>query len=298
MSSSTLERAASTAARSAGARGTRAGTPVSGRPATAVGAATTTRAGATRRGATTARATAGATARATAGATPGAATTRAGARASSARARGRTGRTTAGASESSGGTAPFVLLIMVLLTSGLVATLWLSTAAAADSYRLDAARQATRDRSEEVERLHRDVAAMQSAPALAAAAQRIGMVPAGAPAVILVHPDGTSQVVGTPSKARAAAPPPVPAGPASPPGPVNPAAPANPAAATAPDPEALANDPRSGVQASTGGAPAPAPAGAGTTTAAGDPAPAGAGATTSIPAAPVDPAHPALAGGR
>ncbi len=151
---------------------------------------------------------------------------------------------------------------MVLLTSGLVATLWLSTAAAADSYRLDAARQATRDRTEEVERLHRDVAAMQSAPALAAAAQRIGMVPAGVPAVILVHPDGTSQVVGTPAKARAAAPPPPPAVPVNPATPASPAAPG--AQGTAPDPEALANDPRSGVQAAAGGAPAPAPAGAGT----------------------------------
>jgi len=37
----------------------------------------------------------------------------------------------AAATDASGGTAPFVLLIMVLLTSGLVATLWLSTAAAA-----------------------------------------------------------------------------------------------------------------------------------------------------------------------
>jgi hypothetical protein len=173
--------------------------------------------------------------------------------------------TRAAAADAHGGTAPFVLLIMVLLTSGLVATLWLSTAAAADSYRLDAARQATRDRTEEVERLHRDVAAMQSAPALAAAAQRIGMVPAGVPAVILVHPDGTSQVVGTPAKARAAAPPPPPAAPANPATPASPAAPG--AQGTAPDPEALANDPRSGVQAATGGAPAPAPAGAGTSSA-------------------------------
>ena len=191
----------------------------------------------------------------------------------------------AAATEAHGGTAPFVLLIMVLLTSGLVATLWLSTAAAADSYRLDSARQATRDRTEEVERLHRDVAAMQSAPALAAAAQRIGMVPAGVPAVILVHPDGTSQVVGTPAKARAGTPPPPPAVPANPATPASPAAPG--AQGTAPDPEALANDPRSGVQAATGGAPAPAPAGT--------PAPAGAPAAagTSSAALPA-----ALPGGR
>ncbi|MDL5156878.1 hypothetical protein [Actinomycetospora termitidis] len=181
--------------------------------------------------------------------------------------------TTAPIPETTGGTAPFVLLIMVLLTSGLVATLWLSTAAAADSYRLEDARQTTRDRSEEVERLHRDVAAMQAAPALAASAERIGMVPAGVPAVILVHPDGTSQVVGSPQKARAAAPPPQPA-PA--PQPAQPAQTTQPAQPTQPgstsqdarsqgDPEGLAANPSTGVQAASGGSPAPAPAGAGTT---------------------------------
>lgn len=213
-------------------------------------------------------------------------TTRGGSRATASRARARG----EGVADTSGGTAPFVLLIMVLLTTGLVATLWLSTAAAADSYRLDDARQATRDRSEEVERLHRDVAAMQSAPALAAAAQRIGMVPAGVPAVILVHPDGTSQVVGTPAKARAAALPPAPlsspvtaATPGTPPT----GAPAIGAQPGAPDPEALANDPRSGVQASSGGSPAPAPAGAGTTAA----------TAPSAGAAP-SPTTPATPGGR
>src|SRR5689334_20922487 len=58
--------------------------------------------------------------------------------------------------------APFVLTVMVLLGVGLVATLWLSTAAAADSYRLQDARTAARDLSERSERLHREVAALQS----------------------------------------------------------------------------------------------------------------------------------------
>lgn len=243
--------------------------------------ATTSRTG---RAATTAAPEAAPKAEPTSGTTTG--TTRAGARARATSRRApapgtkRTRTTsTAAAAETAGGTAPFVLLIMVLLTSGLVATLWLSTAAAADSYRLDDARQATRDRSEEVERLHRDVAAMQAAPALAASAERIGMVPAGTPAVILVRPDGTSQVVGTPQKARAAAPPPAPPAPPAPAAPANPAAPAaqnaaqNAAPTTAPnattpqdarsqaDPEALASDPATGVQSSAGGTPAPAPAG-------------------------------------
>ena len=139
------------------------------------------------------------------------------------------------------GTAPFVLLIMVLLTGGLVATLWLSTAAAADSYRLDEARQVARDLSEQSERLHRDVEAAQSAPALAAAARAQGMVPAGEPAVLLVAPDGSTQVIGDARPAQAIAPPVTPA----------PAAPAVPGATT-----------NTGAQAATDGQPAPAPAGA------------------------------------
>jgi hypothetical protein len=137
------------------------------------------------------------------------------------------------------GTAPFVLLIMVLLTGGLVATLWLSTAAAADSYRLDEARQVARDLSEQSERLHRDVEAAQSAPALAAAARAQGMVPAGEPAVLLVAPDGSTQVIGDPRPAQPIAPPAPPAAPAAPPA-----------------------SPSTGAQAATDGQPAPAPAGA------------------------------------
>lgn len=140
------------------------------------------------------------------------------------------------------GTAPFVLLIMVLLTGGLVATLWLSTAAAADSYRLDEARQVARDLSEQSERLHRDVEAAQSAPALAAAARAQGMVPAGEPAVLVIAPDGSSQVVGDPKPAQAVAPPPSVAVPATPP--------------------AANGAQNNGAQAATDGQPAPAPAGA------------------------------------
>ncbi|MHC1561693.1 hypothetical protein ACR9E3_22255 [Actinomycetospora sp. C-140] len=146
------------------------------------------------------------------------------------------------------GTAPFVLLIMVLLTGGLVATLWLSTAAAADSYRLDEARQVARDLSEQSERLHRDVAAAQSAPALAAAARAQGMVPAGEPAVLLVHPDGSSQVIGDPRPAQAVAPPVQ--TPAAPPGQAPPGQP--------PADPAQVN----GAQAAADGQQAPAPAGA------------------------------------
>jgi cell division protein FtsI (penicillin-binding protein 3) len=72
----------------------------------------------------------------------------------------------------------FVLLVMGLLGSGLVASLWLSTSAAADSYRLDAANRATRDLSERSETLRSEIAALRSAPALARASHDLGMVPA------------------------------------------------------------------------------------------------------------------------
>ena len=101
------------------------------------------------------------------------------------------------------GRAPFVLTVMVLLGVGLVATLWLSTAAAADSYRLQDARDAARDLSERSERLHREVAALQSPPALAQRAAQLGMVPAKDPARLVVAADGAVRVVGDPTPAVA-----------------------------------------------------------------------------------------------
>ncbi|MDT7584297.1 MAG: hypothetical protein QOE32_1847 [Pseudonocardiales bacterium] len=121
------------------------------------------------------------------------------------------------ANDAASGRSQFVLLIMVLFGVGLVASLWLSTTAAADSYRLDAARQATRDLSESSESLRTEIASMQSAPALAAAARQMGMVQVSDVARLVVRPDGSVQVVGAPKAAVApAAPAPVLA-PAAPP---------------------------------------------------------------------------------
>ncbi|MCW2722705.1 hypothetical protein, partial [Pseudonocardia sp.] len=110
------------------------------------------------------------------------------------------------------GRAQFVLLVMVLLAVGLVATLWLSTAAASDSYRLQDARTAAAALTAQSERLHREVSAMDSAPALAQRAAQLGMVPVVDPARLVVGPDGAVTVVGTPKAATAPAPAPAPAG--------------------------------------------------------------------------------------
>ncbi|WP_073458183.1 hypothetical protein [Pseudonocardia thermophila] len=112
------------------------------------------------------------------------------------------------------GRAPFVLLVMVLLAAGLVAILWLSTAAAADSYRLTDARAAAQRLQEQSEALRREVAAMESAPEIARRAEQLGMVAVRDPARLVVAPDGAVTVVGQPRAAVAPAPPapPAPAG--------------------------------------------------------------------------------------
>jgi hypothetical protein len=107
----------------------------------------------------------------------------------------------------------FVLLIMVLLAVGLVATLWLSTAAAADSYRLQDATAEARVLSEQAERLKQEVAVLASAPELARRAGSLGMLPVRDPARLVVAADGSVEVVGQP---RAAVAPPPPAPPAPP----------------------------------------------------------------------------------
>jgi hypothetical protein len=102
------------------------------------------------------------------------------------------------------------MLVMALLAMALVATLWLSTAATADSYHLENARKAVRSLTERSEGLSRAVATLETAPELARRARELGMVPAGDPARLIVRPDGTVTLVGEPRRAVAPAPPPAP----------------------------------------------------------------------------------------
>ena len=104
------------------------------------------------------------------------------------------------------GRAKFVLVVMVLLVAGLVATLWLSTAAAADSYALQDARQRTAALTEQSEALRKEVTVLQSPGPLAERAAALGMVPVADPARLVVAPDGRVEVVGEPQAAVPAAP--------------------------------------------------------------------------------------------
>ncbi|WP_145982637.1 MULTISPECIES: septum formation initiator [unclassified Pseudonocardia] len=145
------------------------------------------------------------------------------------------------------GRAKFVLVVMVLLAVGLIATLWLSTAAAADSYALQEARQRTGGLTEQSEALRKEVSVLESPASLAQRAAAQGMVPVSDPARLVVAPDGRVDVVGEPQAAVAAAPPPAPDAP-------QPAAPAAPQGTTS-DPEADGGD-----AAAAAGARADAPA--------------------------------------
>ncbi|MEU4671949.1 hypothetical protein AB0F91_29230 [Amycolatopsis sp. NPDC023774] len=101
--------------------------------------------------------------------------------------------------------ASFVLVMMGLLAVGVASTLWLTTQAIADSYRLEQLRTTNSGLAETKDRLERDVAKAQSPASLAPAAKQLGMVPGGDPARIVVGPDGKTTVVGEPTKAQPAA---------------------------------------------------------------------------------------------
>jgi hypothetical protein len=107
--------------------------------------------------------------------------------------------------------ASFVVLVMGLLVGGVITTLWLSTQAIADSYRLDDAKRAAAELGEKADGLQREVAAAESAPQLAERAKALGMIPAGDPARLIVQPDGTVVVVGEPKPVASTPPPPPPA---------------------------------------------------------------------------------------
>ncbi|MGC0364476.1 type II secretory pathway pseudopilin PulG [Rhodococcus sp. 27YEA15] len=104
---------------------------------------------------------------------------------------------------------PFVVSIIGLLSVGLAVTLLLTTRAAEDSYQLSDARAYNKSLVEQKSALERDFQSRNSAPELANEASALGMVPAKDPARLVVHPDGTVEVVGTPTPATPGALPPL-----------------------------------------------------------------------------------------
>src|ERR1700731_3726031 len=104
---------------------------------------------------------------------------------------------------------PFVVPIIGALGLGLGLTLWLSTASAERSYQLSHAREKNRMLQQQKESLERDVRQAESAPALAEAARKQGMIPTRDTAHLVQDPIGNWVVVGSPKPADGVPPPPL-----------------------------------------------------------------------------------------
>jgi hypothetical protein len=104
---------------------------------------------------------------------------------------------------------PFVVLVIGALGLGLGLTLWLSTDSAERSYQLSHAREKNRLLQQQKEALERDVREAESAPALAEAARKQGMIPTRDTAHLVQDPSGNWVVVGTPKPADGVPPPPL-----------------------------------------------------------------------------------------
>lgn len=96
---------------------------------------------------------------------------------------------------------PFVLLVVVLLSGGLIGLLVLNSALSEGAFRLDDLRKDTKNLTDEEQQLQRDVDAYSAPDALQRRAMELGMVPGGDPAFL--NPDGT--VKGVPSPAAQSA---------------------------------------------------------------------------------------------
>ncbi|MFE3515659.1 septum formation initiator family protein [Streptomyces sp. NPDC059166] len=94
---------------------------------------------------------------------------------------------------------PFVLLVVLLLTGGLISLLLLNSALNEGSFRLSKLKRETTELTDEQQALQRDVDGYSEPDALERRARELGMVPGGNPAFL--GPDG--KVRGVPERASA-----------------------------------------------------------------------------------------------
>ncbi len=102
--------------------------------------------------------------------------------------------------------APFVLLVVALLASGLISLLLLNASVNQGAFQLSNYKRQTTRYTDEEQALQQDVDQDSAPGSLARRARQLGMVPGGSPAFL--EPGGT--VRGTPDQAVAPPPPPPP----------------------------------------------------------------------------------------
>ncbi|WNE96041.1 septum formation initiator family protein [Streptomyces luomodiensis] len=92
---------------------------------------------------------------------------------------------------------PFVLLVVVLLGSGLIALLLLNSSLNQGSFELSRLEKQTKELTDERQALQQDVDKLSAPGELERRARELGMVPGGNPAFL--NPDGTVSGVPTPA---------------------------------------------------------------------------------------------------
>ncbi|SFD77995.1 hypothetical protein SAMN04487819_103104 [Actinopolyspora alba] len=97
---------------------------------------------------------------------------------------------------------PFVGTVVVVLVTGIVATLWLSIAAVGNSYHMQESKQRVQALSERKEDLLRSVSRMSSISEIRRRAELMNMVPVSEVAHLVRQPDGSVRVVGEPRPAE------------------------------------------------------------------------------------------------
>lgn len=98
---------------------------------------------------------------------------------------------------------PFIAVVLALVVVGTIGLLVLNTIIAADSFRAEQLAQRNAELAVAEQELRRQVAEGLSPESLAEAARDLGMVPAGQPAFVIIGPDGSIAIQGTPVPAGA-----------------------------------------------------------------------------------------------
>ncbi|MGI8628442.1 MAG: hypothetical protein ACR2J5_18030 [Geodermatophilaceae bacterium] len=93
---------------------------------------------------------------------------------------------------------PFIVLVLGLVILGTIGLLVLNTVIAAESLRAGQLIQRNAELAVVEQELQRQVAEGLSPQELAQAARDLGMVPAGQPGFVIVAPDGSIVISGTP----------------------------------------------------------------------------------------------------
>lgn len=127
---------------------------------------------------------------------------------------------------------PFVLLIMALMAGGIVAALALTTMTDEAALQTTKSQQQQTELRLKIEAAKRDVLSLGSLPRLQQQAIKLGLIPAGDAAILVVKPGGNPTVVGTPTPA---------------------AVPTTPAATTSPAPPSTTSQPPATPGSSTQG---------------------------------------------